>query len=266
MIPAGDYMRDALAVVLLLLPLGMAWDMDHQAVGLSQLIVATLLSILSLALRYLKSASVLPDAMTPGRVQAVRLLMNTPYAIAVVVTLVLGYVGDARGGGPGSGGGVGVGMAIGLAGVLLAAQGRAAEQRGEHSDAALWRGITMVIAVVALALGTLSAVITMVEMSDDAAWNEFVVLLLGVVLFTVVPLIAVRGVTRGDSVWRDVVVVLGVAGLLAAVWAQAADDTMGEAWSLRLDGPDVLFWPGLGAAAAAAGISAAAPAPHGAVR
>lgn len=256
MIPVGDYVRDALAVVFLLIPLGLAWDLEHQATAYDYVVPVTLLSIISLALPYLKIAAVLPRALTPLRVQRVRLLANIPYLIVVLVTLVRGYGGDATAAEAGAGRGVGMGVVFGLVGVVLAAQGRAWEQSDGATDGVLWRGVTVAFAGLGVALGVLSAVLYVAEFGDKVGWSEIVIFILDVVFFAGLPLLAVRGMVRGDSVWRDVAVVLGGVGLLAAFWTQGSEETVGSAWSLRLAGPQVLLWPALGAAAAAPGISA----------
>lgn len=260
MIPVGDYVRDALAVLFLLLPLGMAWDFEHQATGHDLVIPVTLLSIISLALSYLKAASVLPQAMSPASLQLVRVLANLPYVIVVLLTLVRGYVG-----GPAEeGAGVGVGVALGLVGVLLAAQGRALDGREDTGESALSRGVVMVIAGLSVVLAALSTVLALIEFDDDVGWSGVAVVILNALFFAGVPLIAVHGLVKGDAAWRDVTVILGGVGLLAALWAAGADETMGDAWSLRLGGPQFLLWPALGAAAV--GVSASLPPQAGTTR
>ncbi|NDL56173.1 hypothetical protein [Phytoactinopolyspora mesophila] len=266
MIPVGDYLRDALAVLFLLIPLGMADDLAHHGVGYDILIPVTMLSIISLALPYLKAASVLPRSTRPRQLQVLRLLANTPYLAFVVIMLVFGYVGADATGEAGGGRGVGVAVTIGLVGVLLAAQGRAWEQRDGLNDGRLWRGIVVGIAALGVLLGTLSIVVFLIESGGDVGWSTVVVLILATAFFAGVPLIAVHGLAQGDGVWRDVTLVLGLVGLLSVLWAQGAAETMAEVWSPREAGPQFMFWPAIGAAAAAAGIAAVAPPPSGAAR
>jgi hypothetical protein len=251
---AGDYVRDVLAVLFLLIPLGMAWDLEIRAIGHDVIVPVTMLSILSLALPYLSTASVLPKGLTATRLRMVRLLVNVPYLVVVLWTLVRAYTEDGSATGVSAGTGVGMGVVYGLVGVMLAAQGRVAELRGGLNDGRLWITVTVVLAGLGVALAAVSAVLFTVEFTTEPSWSEFVVLGLGFVFFAGVPLIAVSGFARGDGAWRDVTVALGVAGLVAALWAQSAEETMGSAWSLRLAGPQILLWPALGAAAAAPGV------------
>lgn len=250
----GDYARDVLAVLFLLLPLGMAWDLERRAISHDFIVPVTLLSILSLALPYLSVVSVLPRGLTAPRLRRLRLVANLPYLIVVLATLVRAYADDTTATGASDGIGVGMGVVFGLAGVVLAAQGRRPEQRAGLADGALWRAVAVVLVCLGVALAVVSAVVFAAEFTGEPTWSEFVVLGLGVAFFAGVPLIAVRGLARGDGAWRDVTVVIGVVGLVVAVWARGSEETMGSAWSLRLAGPQILLWPALGAAAAAPGV------------
>jgi hypothetical protein len=266
MFPVGDYLRDAFAVLFLLIPLGMAGDLAHHGVGYDILIPVTMLSIISLALPYLKAASVLPRSTSPRQLQVARLLANTPYLAFVMIMLVYGYAGRDATGEPGGGRGVGMAVTIGLVGVLLAAQGRASEQRDGLRDGGLWRSVVVGVAGLNVVLALLSVILFLIESGADTGWGGVVVLILAAAFFAGVPLIAVHGLAQGDGVWRDVCVVLGVVGLLTVLWAQGADETMAEAWSPREAGPQFMFWPAIGAAAAAAGLAASAAPPVGAAR
>ncbi|WP_166354986.1 hypothetical protein [Phytoactinopolyspora limicola] len=270
-IPVGDYVRDALALLLLLIPLGMAWDFDDKATGKVYVILVTLLSILSLSLPYLKAASVLPPNLLPAQLRLVRLAANAPYLIVVLVTIVLGYVGDTSAGGMDLGDGVGVGLVIGLGGALLAAQGRASEQ-GTDGDGQLWRTSALGMAGLGVIMGVLAAIFFLVDMAEFLEWSQIVVGLLAILFFVVVPLIPVLGANRGEAEWRDVAVVIGAVGLMASFWALAADETIGEVWSLRLPlgsqvaGPQLMFWLAIGVVFASAGVSSALRPKPGAAR
>lgn len=277
-VPVGDYVRDAVALLLLLVPLGMAWDLEDKATDKVYVILVTLLSIISLALPYLKATSVLPPNLTPAQLRVVRLAANAPYLIVVLVTLVLGYLGELSDGRFDYGDGVGVGLVLGLAGALLAAQGRASEQDAA-GDGNLWRSIVLTLAGLGVVTGVVSGIIVLIDMGDVLDWSQLVVLLLTIVFFIGVPLVPVLGMARGDAAWRDVAVALGVVGIMVSFWAMGAEETIGEAWSLRLplplsgagdvgalNGPQYLFWPAIGAAGAAAGIAARARQAAGAQR
>lgn len=265
MIPVGDYVRDALAVLFLLTALSSAWDSQHQSAGPDYLVPVTLLSILSLALPYLSMASVLPRVLTPGRLQYVRLLANTPYLVVALTSLALGYGGGSGAAEVGAGRGVGMGVVLGLVGVVLATQGRTSEVRGSASGSMLWPAAA-VLAGLGVVLSVVSAVLYIVEFTGEAGWGEAAVFVLDMIFFAGMPVLAVRGLVRGDSVWREVTIVLGAVGLLATLWAEGAGETMGDVWSLRLAGPQALLWPAIGAAAAAPGIAAVVSSPVAGMR
>ncbi|WP_222851138.1 hypothetical protein [Phytoactinopolyspora mesophila] len=258
-ISIGDYVRDGLALLLLLIPLGMAWDFQDNATGKVYVILVTLLSILSLSLPYLKAASVLPPHLAPAQLRLVRLAANAPYLIVVLVTLVLGYLGDTAEGQFDLGDGVGIGLVIGLAGALLAAQGRQSEQ-GSDGDGPIWRISALGMAGLAAIMSVIAAIIFLIDLAELFEWSQIVVLLLVLAFYVVVPLIPVLGMYRGEFAWRDVAIVIGAVGLLTSFWALNADQTMGDVWSLRLpidtqlNGPQILFWPAIGVAAAAVGV------------
>ncbi|NED99898.1 DUF7937 domain-containing protein [Phytoactinopolyspora halotolerans] len=255
-IPVFDYVRDALALLLLLIPLGMAWDFEDNATGKVYVILVTLLSVVSLSLPYLRAVNVLPPTLGAAQLRLVRLLANAPYLIVVLLTLVLGYLGDTTLRGTDVGDGVGVGVVIGLAGALLAAQARASEQDASTTDGMLWRSITLGLAGLGVLCGIVSAVIFLIDFGDVYEWSEIVVLLLSVVFFVGVPALAAAGLLRGQAAWRDVAIVLGVVGLMMSFWALGADETIGESWWLRFQGPEFLFWPAIGVAAAAPSVAA----------
>lgn len=251
MLRAGDYIRDVLAMTFLLIALGSEWDGGHESAAPDALVLVTLLSILSLALPYLSLASVLPHIATPARLEYVRLLANVPYLVVIVVTLVRAYQGGSVGAEIGTGRGIGLGVVLGIAGVVLAAQGRGTDPSYGPNGRAFWKATATVLAGGGVVLSLMSGALYVIEFAGEAHWGEIAVILLDLIFFAGIPVLTVRGLVRGDWVWRDVAIVLGAAGLLAALWAEGADQTMQDAWSLRLAGPQVLLWPAIGAAAAA---------------
>lgn len=246
---AGDLVRDAVAVTLLLLSFGMPWDFYDTSTGRLYVVFATLLSIASVALPYLRRGGILPASWTDRTVRVSRLVANVPYAVVVVVTLVLGYVGS---GGPGGGDGIGIGVAFGLAGAVLAAQPRTSERSSETGDAELWRLTVGVLAALIAVLTVVSLVFVLVD-SEGADWADIAYIVLYMLFFAVVALIPASRLLRGGGPARDVLVVLGAVGLLAGFWLLGAESGSGV-WSLRYSGPVIAFWPALAAAASAASL------------
>jgi hypothetical protein len=256
-----DYLRDAVALVLLLVSFGMPWTHTDSATGKVYVILATLVSVVSLALPYLLRGGVLPSSWGNAEVRVVRLLASLPYLAVVLVTLVIDYVGGGLSGTDG----VGVGVAIGLAGALLAAQPRHAESAGP-ADAVLWRAVAVGLGVVILALSVLSLTLALVDVGSRLEWSGVTLLVLHMAFFVLVPGMAILGLARGDGGWRDALVVLGVVGLLASLWLSGAEGVVGGSWSVRNLGPVVLFWPALGAAAAATSLAQTTRMQPGALR
>lgn len=168
-IPVSDWVRDAAAVALLLVSLALPWSLSFSTDGLLgdsftstaatrvDVLLITILSVLSVAVTVLARAGALGTGLTPGRTAALRAALNAPYAILVVVYMVL----DAVGAGEvaeylGVGSGLGAAVTVGLAGALFAATPRLHEIRDPLSGGRLARGGVVgtfaVLAVMALTM------------------------------------------------------------------------------------------------------------------
>lgn len=259
--PPSDYVRDAIALVLLLMSFGMPWDRFDSSTDKVYVILAALLSIASLALPYLKRANVLPATWGNSQLRLARLAANAPYVLIVAVTIVIDLVDGNLSGGDG----VGVGMAFGLAGVIVAAQARRSELEPGQGDGPLWRLVALGTGAVIAVLSVVSLIIVLID-SNSLEWSDVTLFVLGLAFFVVIPGIALLGFARRDPSWRDVLVVLGTTGLLAGFWQLGADTSVGDAWSVRLAGPAALFWPALGAMVTAAAMPAIIPTGGGAAR
>src|SRR5690625_1797038 len=257
----GDLIRDAVALALLLISFGMPWDALESSTGRLYVVFATLISIASLALPYLRRGGILPEAWSDNTVRGARLIANVPYAIVVVLTLVLGYVGEGVGD---SGRGIGIGVAFGTARADLAAQPRTSERASEVADAGLWR-------LTVAALGGLIAVLTVVSLvfflvdADGAEWADIDFVIAYMLFFAAVALLPVAAFLGGKAPSRDVLIVLGAVGVLAGFWMLGGAAGNG-AWLLRFDGPTMLFWPALAAAASAASLPSVLPPEGGSAR
>lgn len=165
--PVSDWVRDGAALVLLLLSLGLPWSLSFEsgawegpmqlAAGRVEVVLITILSVLSLSIGYLARFGVFGGGVTLGGVLLARLLLNAPYALLVVVYIAL----DAFGVGGSAGVGLGSAAVFGLAGAFLAAQPREFEVAvpGQGAEVArIWRGIVLGVSVVvgvAAAVGVL---------------------------------------------------------------------------------------------------------------
>lgn len=143
-IPVSDFVRDGVAALLLLVSLALPVTVGRGLEGITDgfnyiVLIAALLSVVSLALPYLARASIFPPSWTVHTTRLVRLVANAPYVVVVLVYVVLDALtnDDLRG--------VGTSFALGLAGAVLAAQPRRCELGPEDQDRAvsgLWWKIT----------------------------------------------------------------------------------------------------------------------------
>lgn len=248
-IPALDYARDVVALVLLLVSFGMPWDLTDTVTGKVYVVLVTLLSVLSLSLPYLKRGGVLPASWGTAELRLARLGANAPYVVVVLITLVLGYVGEN------SGDGVGVGITFGLAGALLAAQGREAEQ-SPSGDGALWRWVTLGIGGLFALLTLISLITFLTDAAEGLEWEQTTYLIVAMLFFLALAALPLWGVFRGDAAWRDVLLLVGLVALFVGVWQLSAEGTMNDAWSLSTFGPQLILVPALAVAAAAPGLRA----------
>lgn len=112
-VTAGDYVRDGVALLFLLVSLALRWDFGTDASDRIDVVLLTILSMFSLAVPAMARLGALGQGWTRRRIRLVRLLANVPYLVLVVVYLVLDLL---RGGELGREGGVGVALGVGLRG------------------------------------------------------------------------------------------------------------------------------------------------------
>ncbi len=123
-----DIVRDSLAALILLVSLTLPWGGTSRSAGASHIdvLLVTLVSLISLALPYFARAGVFPEGWTVARTRLVRLLAAVPYTIVVIIYLTLTATRTS--------GSVGAGLVVGLAGAMLAAQPRVGELTSPQPD------------------------------------------------------------------------------------------------------------------------------------
>ncbi|MFF3063169.1 hypothetical protein ACFVQ3_01310 [Oerskovia sp. NPDC057915] len=207
-IPVSDYVRDGVAALLLFVSLTMPWDAGHKASDKLEVVLVTVVSLLSLALPYLARTGALPTTWTVHTTRLARLVANAPYVLLAAVYIVLDLVNRSVDNGWG---GVGTALSLGLAGALLAAQPRQAELGPVEQDGAasrLWSLVLTVIAGVAV-VGALIAFLLTFSLGVPV----LLVLRFLVAGAVTVALVGwpVWGILRREEAWRLVLVGLGVA-------------------------------------------------------
>ncbi|ASR54111.1 hypothetical protein [Cellulomonas sp. PSBB021] len=223
-VPVRDYVTDAVALLLLLVSLGLGWDYRYTAGERLEVVLATVVSVLSLTLFYLARFGALPRGWTNRTVLAARALANVPYVLLVVVYLVLdvGVAFTDEVVGEVVPGGIGPAVAVGLAGVAVAAGPRVAElgsARTVELVTAWTRRALVALLGVALALQLVSLVDLATNLADllrlDGGWGLVLVSLGGTLLVALVAAVPVLGVVRGSAAWRWVLL---AAATTATFW------------------------------------------------
>ncbi|MBE9924733.1 hypothetical protein G8C93_02360 [Cellulosimicrobium cellulans] len=181
-IPVSDYVRDGVAALLLLVSLALPWDVSSRASDKIEVVLLTILSLLTLALPYLARTGVLPTTWTVHTTRTVRLLANAPYVLLVLVYLVVDVVG---GGDLADGwGGVGSAAALGLAGALLAAQPRESELGPQDQDRAVTdRWLQALLALAALLALTVLLTVILTATGTRLGGALFVLLVIVAAVF-----------------------------------------------------------------------------------
>lgn len=250
----GDYVRDVLALVLLIATFSMPWDSAGAAADRIHVVLVTLLTMASLTLPYLKRAGVLPESWSNAEVRVARTLANTPYFVVVALTIVVDIAAEGAGSG-----GVGVGVGFGLAGAVLAAQARAADQDGEPAQGYAWRMVASGLVAVVIALTAVRLVVILAGLGDPGPtpeWDTVALSLLEPLIFLAVLLVPAVGLLRAQATARNLLVALGLVAVVMGYWRMSEGGLgMPEVLSMRDGGPAELLWLPAAAAVSAAGVS-----------
>lgn len=250
-ISALDYVRDVLALVLLVASFSMPWDADGTAADRIHVVLVTLLAMASLTLPYLRRAGVLPEAWGNAEVRVARALANLPYFVVVALTIVIDIAADG-----GASGGVGVGVGFGLAGAVLAAQARHADEGDVAGQGQAWRLTAVGIAAVAVALTIVRLVVVLADFgTTDPEWGPVALALLEPIIFIAVLLVPVAALLGRQSSARDVLVAIAVVAVVMGLWRMSEGSGLPDVLRIRDDGPAELLWLAVAAAVLAAGVS-----------
>lgn len=250
-VSALDYVRDVLALVLLIASFSMPWDAEGTAADRIHVVLVTLLAMASLTLPYLRRAGVLPGGWGNSEVRVARVLANAPYFVVVVLTIVIDIAAD-----DGASGGIGVGVGFGLAGAVLAAQARHADEADDPRHGQAWRLAAVGIAAVAAALTIVRIVVVLTDLGGtDSDWGTVALALIEPVIFIAVLLLPVAALLAGRSPARDVLIALGVVAAVIGLWRMSEGSGLAEVLRIRDDGPAELLWLAIAAAVLAAGVA-----------
>lgn len=249
-VPVSDYIRDGLAVFLLLISMFMVWTYGNTpsgsvAASRIDVILITLVSMLSVAIPYLWRSGVFGQGWGYRRTQLARLAGNAPYFVLVLVYLILELIHRQ---------GLGPAMAFGLAGAILACQPRRAELGSSAADALTDKRWSIALIGFAALVAVLSIIqfIELLTVMPAVQWaGTLATVLLAAANAALLIWVAV-GLSQGRNDRRLVGIGLGVAGLgmglLALIPAVTVVTMIFQAYS---PGLSIFFWPAFGALAAA---------------
>lgn len=210
-IPGADYVRDVLALVLLLasfkLPLAAVSGQAVPANSQALYVLMTVLAGLALTLPYLTRFGVMPKGWKVSSTRSLRLALAVPYLGYFLWLLVGPHIFEV------SNLGVGTAFAVGGAGVALAAQARQSElgpadqDRGAGSTAALCA--TLIAGAMAVAY-VASLVVTIIKANDASNFPYIAVVfaLVSAAVFILLPAFAVA--LKKTAGWRSFVIGLGI--------------------------------------------------------
>lgn len=256
-IPLGDYVRDGLAATSLVLSLFMVWQYGAYGAGSSvgsgiaatriDVILVSLISLLSLGVTYLWRSGVFGPAWSYAKTQDMRLVANIPYFLVVVVYLIIELFGHQ---------GLGPAVAFGLAGALLAAEPRSAElAEGDVSRDRRWLRVVVGLAGIVAGLTVIQIIEMLVLFSSQDVGYTLIPIIMAAASATLLLVIASR-VARGVNAWRLTGIGLGIAaaglGLMSLSPAFSLVDATFFSSSPSLS---LMFWIALGAAVSAPSVA-----------
>lgn len=248
-VPVSDYIRDGVAATLLLVSMFMVWTYGAGGGSVAgsriDVILITLVSMLSVSLPYLWRSGVFGPSWDYRRTQLARVGVNAPYFVMALVYVILELVYRQ---------GLGPAMAFGLAGAILAAQPRRAELGSGPADAIVDRRWASVLTGFALLVGALTLIqfierLTLLPARDWAS-TLTAVLLGGANAILIIW--AALGAAGGRSSRRHLGIGIGITGIGLSLIALFPGVTVVSV-SFSAIGPGIspFFWATAGALAAA---------------
>ena len=219
-----DLARDLGALVLLFGALALPWDLaadgPHDGSGRWWVVIATLVSALSVAVPYLVRSNAIPGWGAPQS-RLVKYVAAVPYLASVLAVLVnhLIHVNDDYEGifGPAVG--------VGLAGALLAAQARASDQEPTGAADRAWRSTVFTLIGAGAAVVAASVLIDLATDLGDAFSTTSLIGVAVVVLTSYVVVVAIPfvGFLNGGREWGRVLAGAGF-GIVATQFLGGASD------------------------------------------
>ncbi|MBO0608053.1 DUF7937 domain-containing protein [Myceligenerans salitolerans] len=210
----GDYVRDVVAALVLLLALALPWSAADRGADRVEVVLATTVSLATLALPYLARFGALPASWTVQSTRRWRVWGNVPAAVVALVVVGLDLA---------NGSGVGTGVGLSLAGAFLAATPRDSELGPAELDGRVhdrWRAVFAAAAGLVAVGATVSLVQTYVT---DRELGPMLRAPLGFAMVGGLLLLLVVATWRRDRAARLVLLALGVVLIVLAVFTAGGD-------------------------------------------
>lgn len=226
----GDYVRDVIAALVLLLALALPWTSADRGADRVEVVLVTAVSLASLALPYLARFGALPAPWTVQATRRWRVWANAPAVVVGLLVVVLDLA---------NGSGVGTGVGLGLAGALLAATPRDSELGPSELDGRVhdrWRA-ALAAAGGLVAVGALFSLVQ--TYVTDRELGPMLRAPIGFALVVGLLLLLVLATWRRDRAARLVLLALGVVLIVLAVFTSGGalpgvESTHGQRFGLVL--------------------------------
>jgi hypothetical protein len=238
-VPArANFLRDGLAVVLLVIALLLPWNLDFGlgVPGSDGLVFAVIAAVTLLAIFAALAPHIGPFRLTAAdqnvrRTSRIRLLLGAPYLIAAIGFVVYQLLETWRGGGTGLlPPGVGPGLLLGIGGALLASQPPITSITVQDNGFRRWYAVARVLGMVSIALATLAVAFNVywrlryLFVTNGAFAGQDVAVIITTLLYGAEAMIALviasRWLTERTAAARLATTALGASGAVAAtlVW------------------------------------------------
>ncbi|QAY71476.1 hypothetical protein [Xylanimonas protaetiae] len=211
-VPVRDLVRDVVAMTALLVGLALPWTATARGSDRLEVVLATVVAVLTVALPYAHRAQLFPGAWAADE-QRTRWVGLAPLAVVALVHVLLDVL-------PGGAVGVGAGLGLGLAGAVLA-------------GGLPWRRAVVSVAWV-IGLGAVAAPVLAVIDGGVGAWGVVALVLTALLVLGVLWLTAGRFDRQGDQAAGVLLVGVGivlsvgaalVGGAGAAPWVESVHGT-----------------------------------------
>ena len=218
-VPVADYVVDAVAAVLLFISLALPWNFTNTAAERIDVVLITILSVLSLSVHYLARLGLFPSTWTVKTTRMARALANAPYAVLVLVYLIRDVVAAGNPASSYYSGGLGGAVALGLAGATLAAAPRVSELGRPEEERNVMAGWMRVVAAL-LGVILVAQLLTLIMGPVGGWWSSFTGVGVALVLLVTATVAGVAGwmlvgVVRREASWRLVAITTGAVVVVA---------------------------------------------------